>query len=101
MPKIYEYLGFIFLFYSNDHLPIHVHVMYGEFESKIEFEYENGLLIGLKYSKVKGKAAIKSKDRREINLFLNKYHKEVIKKWNDFFVFNKSVKCEVITRKIK
>ena len=25
MPKIYEYFGFIFLFYSNEHEPIHVH----------------------------------------------------------------------------
>lgn len=23
MPKIFEYLGFIFLFYSNDHKPLH------------------------------------------------------------------------------
>ena len=23
MPKIYEYLGLIFFFYSNEHLPIH------------------------------------------------------------------------------
>ncbi len=27
MPKIYEYLGFIFFFYSNEHEPIHVHVI--------------------------------------------------------------------------
>ena len=24
MPKIFEYFGFIFLFYSNEHEPIHV-----------------------------------------------------------------------------
>ena len=24
MPKIYEYFGFIFFFYSNEHEPIHV-----------------------------------------------------------------------------
>ena len=26
MPKIYEYFGFIFFFFSNEHEPIHVHV---------------------------------------------------------------------------
>ena len=26
MPKIYEYFGLIFYFYSNEHEPIHVHV---------------------------------------------------------------------------
>ena len=29
MPKIFEYFGFIFYFYSNVHEPIHVHVMHG------------------------------------------------------------------------
>ncbi|MBC8005509.1 MAG: DUF4160 domain-containing protein [Verrucomicrobia bacterium] len=31
MPKIFEYLGFVFFFYSNDHKPLHVHVRYGEY----------------------------------------------------------------------
>ena len=37
MPKIYEYLGIILFFYSNEHEPIHVHAQYGEYESKAEF----------------------------------------------------------------
>ena len=31
MPKIFEYFGFIFFFYSNEHEPIHVHVTHGLF----------------------------------------------------------------------
>ncbi|MBO4525751.1 MAG: DUF4160 domain-containing protein [Bacteroidales bacterium] len=30
MPKIFEYFGFVFFFYSNEHEPIHVHVVKGE-----------------------------------------------------------------------
>lgn len=30
MPKIFEYLGFVFFFYSNEHEPIHVHVIHGD-----------------------------------------------------------------------
>ena len=29
MPKVFEKDGFSFYFYSNDHVPIHVHVSYG------------------------------------------------------------------------
>jgi hypothetical protein len=47
MPKVYEYLGLIFFFYANEHLPIHVHVSLAEFESKIELKYENGILSGI------------------------------------------------------
>ena len=36
MQKIYEYLGFIFYFYSNLYEPIHVHVAKSERESIFE-----------------------------------------------------------------
>jgi len=29
MPKIFQYLNYVIRFYSNDHLPIHVHVQVG------------------------------------------------------------------------
>jgi antitoxin component YwqK of YwqJK toxin-antitoxin module len=53
MPKIYEYFGLIFLFYSNDHLPVHVHVKNGDFESKFEFIYEDGKLADIKIIKTR------------------------------------------------
>ncbi|WP_219584758.1 DUF4160 domain-containing protein, partial [Vibrio parahaemolyticus] len=31
MPKIYEYLGIVLFFYSNEHEPIHIH---GKFQGK-------------------------------------------------------------------
>ena len=46
MPKIFEYFGFIFLFYSNEHEPIHVHVMKDEHEAIFEIILENGELVG-------------------------------------------------------
>ncbi len=30
MPKIFEYLGILIFFYSNEHEPIHVHAKKGE-----------------------------------------------------------------------
>ena len=37
MPKIFEYLGILIFFYSNEHEPIHVHAKKAECESKAEF----------------------------------------------------------------
>ena len=48
MPKIFEYCGIIFLFYSDDHLPVHVHAQYQQYQNKIEFVYENGEFVKLK-----------------------------------------------------
>jgi hypothetical protein len=48
MPKIFEYFGFVFLFYSNDHKPLHVHARYAEYESVIELEIYEGKLVAMK-----------------------------------------------------
>ena len=101
MPKVYEYLGLIFFFYANEHLPIHVHVSFAEFESKIELEYENGVLKGVNVLKIKGRDHLPASELNEAIKFVRKYHEGIVEKWTNFFVKNKKVKCEVITKKIK
>lgn len=46
MLKLYEHLGLIVFFYSNEHQPIHVHGRYNE------QEIENGEIIEIKISPV-------------------------------------------------
>ncbi len=101
MPKVYEYLGLIFFFYSNEHLPIHVHVSFAEFESKLELEYENGVLKNVIVSKIKGRDPLSSDELNKAIKFVKKYLEGFVEKWTNFFVKNKKVKCEVITKKIK
>ena len=43
MPDIYKYFGFVFLFYSNEHDPIHVHVQHDHHESVIEIIMDKSL----------------------------------------------------------
>jgi hypothetical protein len=100
MPKIYEYLGYIFFFYANEHLPIHVHISLGEFESKIELIYEGGSLKSLNVAGVKGKKPLSEKDIKIAKKFVKKYHEGIVKKWTNFFVLNQKVKSEIITEKI-
>ena len=100
MPKIYEYLGLIFFFYANEHLPIHVHVAKGEYESKIELFFENGRLINWAVRKVKARNPLPDKDVNEAVRFIKKYSNGIVDKWTDFFVRNKKVKCEVINKKV-
>jgi hypothetical protein len=42
MPKIFEYLGIVIMFYSNEHEPIHVHGKFQGLESKAEFIIQDG-----------------------------------------------------------
>jgi len=100
MPKIYEYLGIIFFFYANEHEPIHIHARLGEFESKIEFEYENGNVKKIIFKKVIGKKEIPQEKRKNIRKFILKYHHNIVEKWMEFFVMKKKPSNQKITKKL-
>ncbi len=101
MPKIFEYFGFIFFLYANDHKPLHVHIRYAEFESIVEIEIKNGILTGLKFKKVTARRPIPISDRKNIEVFISKYYLSIVEKWTQFYLLNQNPKSEKITRKLK
>jgi len=100
MPKLYEYFGLIILFYSNEHEPIHVHGKYQGRESKAEIIFENGEFKEVRVSAVKGKEPLDSKNEKRLRKLVEHFREDIVQKWVDFFVYNKEVKSEVITKKI-
>ena len=101
MPKIFEYLGIIIMFYSNEHEPIHVHGQQGEFESKAEIYIENGVIQEIKIKTVKGRKPLKGKDLKNLQDFLEVYADQIVQKWVDYFVYHKDVEFERVTKKLK
>jgi hypothetical protein len=99
MPKIFEYLGYVIYIYTNDHLPVHIHIMLGEKEVKCNIEYDNGEP-NFTFKKVKGKKILSESEIKEISKFVEKYHFEIVEKWNDILVFHKPVKSKKITKKL-
>lgn len=56
MPKVFEKEGFLFFFYMNEHLPVHVHVMKNGKKAKFAVSESGVLLVadgGLKPSEIK------------------------------------------------
>jgi hypothetical protein len=100
MPKLYEYFGLIILFYSNDHEPIHVHCKYQNTESKAEIIFEDGKFIEVRIVNVKGKKPLDSQNMKKFKKLVEYYRDDIVRKWVDFFVYNKPVVSEVITKKI-
>ncbi len=99
MPAIYEYLGILIFFYSNEHEPIHVHARKGEFESKAEFIIENGEIKEIIIRNVTGMIPLKSSDLKKFKEFLSIFAKNVVQKWIDYFILHKDVEFERITKK--
>ena len=100
MPKIFEYFGFIFYFYSNEHEPIHVHVIHGGKESIFDIIMMNGALAAISVREKKGAEPLTEKDKRTAEDFIRKYHKNIIEKWVKFFVLKQSVRSTSIKKKL-
>ena len=101
MPKIYEYLGIVFFFYSNEHLPIHIHAKFAEFETKFDLIFENGILLNILSKKVRKKEKLPSNKEKDAIEFISTYYLGITEKWNQFFVLKKStIVFEKITKKI-
>lgn len=100
MPKLYEYFGLVILFYSHEHDPIHVHGKYQNRESKVELIFENGLFQELIVKEVIGKEPLDAQNLKKFMKIVELYRDDIVRKWIDFFVYNKVIASEKITRKI-
>lgn len=101
MPKIYKYLGYIFLFYANDHLPVHTHVQLNDKEMKAEISYDKEGTVIVVLKPVKGKQVFDASEKAEIELFIYRKHKQIVKKWHQFFDEGKKPKFEEINTRLK
>lgn len=100
MPKIFEYFGFVFYFFSNEHEPIHVHVAMGDCETIFELILDNGKLKEIRRRLKKGVDSLREKDANTAEAFIRKYETNIVEKWINFFVLRKQVRCTHITKKI-
>ena len=100
MPKIFEYFGFIFYFFSNEHEPIHVHVKHGSCESIFELIMEDGKLIEIKRREKPGVDPLASKEASTAIEFIQAYWQDIVAKWVDFFVYKREVKTTRINKKL-
>jgi len=80
MPTLFIVFGFRFMFYSNDHTPIHVHVIKGDAEARFQVQPDVILLDnkGLKPSEVKLAESLVEENKEMI-----------IERWKAFFADKK------------
>lgn len=101
MPKIFEYLGILIFFYSNEHEPIHVHPKYNGYESKAEFYIVDGKIMEIKIKSVKGSNPLSGAKLKDFEKFLERFSDKIVEKWVDYFIYHKNVAFEKITKRIQ
>jgi hypothetical protein len=100
MPKIFEYLGVLIFFYSNEHEPIHVHGKYNGLESKAEFYIVDGEIVEIKIKLVKGRRPLTGSNLKDFEVLLEKYADKIVEKWVDYFIYHKNIEFEKINTRI-
>jgi hypothetical protein len=99
MPKIYEYLGIVLFFYSNEHEPIHIHGKYNGRESTAEIHFFAGRIQKI-VIKDKG-AGLEPGKRRDFEEFVNARATEIVDKWTDYFIKKKHIMPTIISQKVR
>jgi len=49
---------------------------------------------------VKGKSPLEIQNEKKFKLFVEHYREDIVDKWINFFVYNKEIKTEIITKKV-
>lgn len=101
MPKLFEYLGIIVYFYSDEHGPIHVHGEYQGRESKAEIIVRNGEVAEIRVVKVKNRQPLQGAKLADFVTLVEHYAGEIVELWIDYFVRDVKVRPRKITRRIK
>lgn len=99
MPKIFIYYGFMIYVYTDDHLPVHIHVRIVGRESKFELRYKNGQLSVIHF-KIKGKLPLKEHEVSEMKKFCRKYHLLIKNQWDAVHYYKKKPECITIREKV-
>jgi hypothetical protein len=93
-------LAFWYIFYSNEHEPIHFHGRHAGHERRAEIILENGPFAS-NSAMCMGKPPLERPKRRDFEEFVEAKAEEIVQRWIQFFVQNIRIKPEIITRRVK
>ena len=100
MPKLYEYFGIIVLFYSNEHVPVHVHGKYQGRETRAEFVVENGKVVNIIYKPVRGRRPLEGPQLQDFRHLTRHFADDIVRKWVDYFVLHRAIQPVKIDRRV-
>ena len=81
MPKLYEYLGLVVFFYSNEHEPIHVHIEYGNYVTIAELYMNEGEVIEIVYKGKKNVEMLPTKQLKHAKELIETKKDDIVEKW--------------------
>jgi len=98
MPTIFEYLGIIIKFYSNEHEPIHIHAVYNDSSVKVSFFIKEGKIYRTSYLAEFG--TFPTTKMKQLKKFISVYKEDIIESWLDYFIWKEKIIAKKITKKL-
>jgi len=80
MPTVFVFFGFRFVFYSNDHEPVHIHVVKGKGRVKEYAVYQTIPEVILLENK-----GLKSNELKMAEMIIEENREIIVENWNRFF----------------
>lgn len=75
MPEVYRIFGFVIMFYSREHEPIHVHAKGGDGEAKFEYDGTKFVLVESRNIKVSMLSKLQKSIDENTDLIVNNWTK--------------------------
>lgn len=75
MPELFRLFGIRFFFFSNEHLPVHVHIENGDGDAKFQ----------IKPVKLITNNGMKNKDLKLAESIIEENEELIEKRWNEYF----------------
>lgn len=101
MPKLYEYMGLVILFYANEHEPVHVHGKCQGRETRAELVLINGKVVEIRYLDMTGRLPLTVREMQYFREVVSSRADDIVAKWIDFFVLHKPISSERLTQRLK
>ena len=101
MPKLYDYFGLRVYFYANEHEPVHVHGFHQGRESKAELVIVNGVVVEIRILAVCGMRPLAGRVAKDFALLVGSKADDIVRKWTEYFVLNRPIQPEIITKRLK
>lgn len=101
MPKLYEYFGLRVYFYANEHEPVHVHGFHQGRESKAELVIVNGIVVEIRFLGVGGMRPLAGRAAKDFEALVRVKAADIVQKWTEFFVLNRPIHVETITKRLR
>ncbi|MGI4734766.1 MAG: hypothetical protein ACRYG7_06250 [Janthinobacterium lividum] len=69
-------------------------------KAKRSFYYVEGEIVEIRITEVKGSRPLARKELQNFKKVVDVYATEIVQKWVDYFVYHRSIRPEIITRKL-